>query len=178
MVLERIYLRPLEEKDLERVRMLSGDPDCSWATRPITYPESVQSASSWLDEHITMTKKGKSVSLAVVLRDQDLFIGSVLLFLEPLHQRAEIGCWIGRPYWSRGYGTEACAGAIHHGFEVLRLHKVSAYCVSTNTGSLKMLAKLGMKWEGCLREHLKIRGCFEDLLVYGLLAEERTTAGF
>ncbi|TFE66267.1 acetyltransferase [Methylacidiphilum sp. Yel] len=173
IVLDRLILRPLEASDEEKVVQLAGDPDVSWGTRSITYPDSVDQAASWLREHMDMMKKGESLSLALILKENLTMIGAVILFYELRHERAEIGCWIAKAYWSKGYGTEACRVVLHYAFNVLKLNKISAYCLAKNIASLRLIEKLGMKFEGCLRKHLKVRGIFEDLLVYGLLSEER-----
>ncbi|TFE73419.1 GNAT family N-acetyltransferase [Methylacidiphilum caldifontis] len=172
LVLDRVCLRPFEETDKESLISLSGDPDVSWGTRPITYPDSPEKAPLWLQDHIAMTNRGETLSLAIVSRADSVLVGSVILFFEPHHERAEIGCWIGKPHWSKGYGTEACQAVIDYAFKKLNLNKICAYCLARNTPSIKLIQKLGMKWEGCLRKHLKVRGIFEDLLVYGLLGEE------
>ncbi|QSR87560.1 GNAT family N-acetyltransferase [Candidatus Methylacidiphilum infernorum] len=173
LVLERVWLRPFEESDEESIVKLSGDPDASWGTRSITYPESPEKAPSWLKEHRAMTERGETLSLAIISREQPVLVGAVILFFEPLHDRAEIGCWIGKPYRYKGYGSEACRAVIDYAFEKLKLNKVCAYCLARNIPSVNMIRKLGMKFEGCLRKHLKVRGIYEDLLVYGLLAGEK-----
>ncbi|VVM04680.1 GNAT family N-acetyltransferase [Methylacidimicrobium tartarophylax] len=174
LLLDRILLRPLEEGDKESVRAFAGDPEISRVTRSLTYPEDSEKASAWVDEHIAMTRNGQTVSAAILEKKHRRFVGAGILFLEPNHRRAEIGLWLGRPFWAQGYGPEACRGLIDYAFAVLQLKKVCAYCLASNLRSRHLIQKLGFRWEGTQRKQLLVRGVFEDLLLFGLLAEEWT----
>ena len=61
---------------------------------------------------------------------------------------------------------------LKYGFEVLNLNKIHAHHFKRNPASGKIMQKIGMKHEGCLRQHIKKWGKFEDLEVYGILREE------
>jgi RimJ/RimL family protein N-acetyltransferase len=94
------------------------------------------------------------------------------LEIEPAHRRAELGYWIGVPHWSRGYATEAARAALHYGFETLQLERIFASHFRHNPASGRVLKKLGMRHEGCLRAHILKWGEFVDLEAYGLLRSE------
>ncbi|WP_237394825.1 GNAT family N-acetyltransferase [Methylacidimicrobium sp. AP8] len=172
ILLDRILLRPLEEGDKESVRAFAGDPEISRFTRSLTYPEDPEKAAAWVEEHIAMTRSGRTVSAAILEKEPRRFAGAGILFLEPNHRRAEIGLWLGRPFWARGYGPEASRGLIDYAFAVLGLRKICAYCLASNLRSRRLIQKLGFRWEGTQRKQLLVRGVFEDLLLFGLLAEE------
>jgi RimJ/RimL family protein N-acetyltransferase len=67
---------------------------------------------------------------------------------EAAPDHAELGYWIGRPYWGRGYATAACRRLLAHGFERMRLGLVVARCGSANRASLRVLDKLGLRFVG------------------------------
>lgn len=54
----------------------------------------------------------------------------------------------------------------------MRLHRVFARHFGRNPASGKVMTKLGMKYEGTLRQHAKKWGNYDDLVYYGLLKEE------
>jgi RimJ/RimL family protein N-acetyltransferase len=61
---------------------------------------------------------------------------------------------------------------IAFGFESLGLNKVHAAVFIKNPASDRVIRKIGMKWEGRLREHDLKWGVYEDIDVYGMLAYE------
>ena len=98
--------------------------------------------------------------------------GGIGLRLAPDHQHAELGYWIGVPYWGQGYATEASRELLRYGFEDLGLHRIFASHFKHNPASGRILVKLGMRYEGCQREHLRKWDRFVDSELYGILRQE------
>ncbi len=61
---------------------------------------------------------------------------------------------------------------IHFGFCTLHLHRIWSWCIAENHGSTKVLEKLGMQYEGRLRENEFFRDRWWDTLMYGMLESE------
>jgi ribosomal-protein-alanine N-acetyltransferase len=61
---------------------------------------------------------------------------------------------------------------LQYGFEQLNLHRIFASHFEGNTASGNILKKLGMRYEGCQRQHLRKWDRFLDSHLYGLLREE------
>jgi RimJ/RimL family protein N-acetyltransferase len=91
--------------------------------------------------------------------------------IEAGHQ-AEIGYWIGVPYWGRGYCSQALRVVARHAFEKLRLQRLYARCFVRNPASSRVLQKLGFVHEGRQRQHVRKWDGFEDIDLYGLLKDE------
>jgi RimJ/RimL family protein N-acetyltransferase len=87
-------------------------------------------------------------------------------------RHAEMGYWVGAPYWSQGYGAEAAAAVVRYGFEALDLHRIHANHYTRNPASGRIMQKIGMQHEGRMREHALHWGQFEDIELYGLLRPE------
>jgi RimJ/RimL family protein N-acetyltransferase len=85
---------------------------------------------------------------------------------------AEIGYWIGVPYWNRGYASEAAAEIVRYGFEECGMDRIFACHFQRNPASGRVLQKVGMQYEGTLRRHLVKWGERIDLAFYGILREE------
>ena len=98
-------------------------------------------------------------------------IGAVGLRIEREDQRAELGYWIGRPYWNQGYCTEAARAVLDFGFEQLGLNRIYASHFTRNPASGRVMQKLGMTHEGRLRQHVRKWDAFEDVEVYAVLRE-------
>jgi RimJ/RimL family protein N-acetyltransferase len=88
---------------------------------------------------------------------------------------ADIGYELAPEYWSRGYATEAALAMVNFGFQTLKLHRISAWCIAANTASARVLEKVGMQLEGWLRENEYFKGRWWDTLLYGLLESEWRT---
>lgn len=119
-----------------------------------------------------MREKDEANVFAVTLRASSELVGACGLHGRQTGATAELGYWIGKPFWGRGYATEAARAVVAYGFDTLGLHRVFAMAYSRNPTSSRVLEKLGMRWEGRLREHIEKWGHFEDADVWGILAGE------
>jgi len=123
-----------------------------------------------------MYARGELVNFAIVRRTAPPLLGAIGLQLNLQHTNAELGYWIGKPYWQAGYCTEAARAVVTYGFESLGLHRIHAFHMTRNPASGRVLQKIGMCHEGCLRQHVNKWEVFEDLALYGLLKSEREEA--
>jgi [ribosomal protein S5]-alanine N-acetyltransferase len=83
-----------------------------------------------------------------------------------------LGYWIGKPYWGRGFCTEAARAVLRYAFTELGLNRVHAYHFHHNPASGRVLQKIGMTHEGLLRQHVKKWGQFIDNELYSILRSE------
>lgn len=169
---ERLLLRVFSLRDTPRVANLVDDRDIADTTLSIPHPYEEDMAREWIATHAGALKKNEGVNLAVVLREPDELIGAIGLRLETGHARAEMGYWIGKPYWGQGYGTEAARAVLAYGFDELKLNRIYAHCLVRNPPSARILRKIGMSPEGTLRQHVRKWNVFEDIDQFGILREE------
>jgi [ribosomal protein S5]-alanine N-acetyltransferase len=88
-------------------------------------------------------------------------------------QAGSLGYWMGLPYVRRGYMTAAVRAVIPFAFGTLRLHRLEAACIPTNTASIRLLENTGFVREGYAREYLCINGIWQDHLLYGRLKDSK-----
>jgi RimJ/RimL family protein N-acetyltransferase len=182
----RLCLRPLTAADARRVQLLAGDARVAAYTARIPHPYGEGVAEAWIHSLEAAAAEAREYDFAITLagtrtpgRESDptetgYLIGVAGLAAEPDQQcrRAELGYWIGVPYWNRGFATEAARALLDFGFNRLRLHRIVAeHCVE-NPASGRVIQKLGMRHEGTLRSHFVKNGEFHDLEVYGILDAE------
>lgn len=87
--------------------------------------------------------------------------------------KAELGYFLWKHYWRRGYMAEAVGLALRYAFEELNLRKVYARVYEPNVGSRKVLEKNGFKLVGRLRQNVYVPGYgYVDELFYDVLSEE------
>jgi ribosomal-protein-alanine N-acetyltransferase len=85
-------------------------------------------------------------------------------------QAGSLGYWTGLPFVRQGYMTAAVRAVIPFAFASLRLHRLEAACIPSNSGSIKLLEKTGFVREGYAREYLCINGIWQDHLLYAHVA--------
>jgi [ribosomal protein S5]-alanine N-acetyltransferase len=86
-----------------------------------------------------------------------------------MERQAEVGYWLQRKHWGKGYGTEALRLVCSFGFESLRLHRIVASVVEGNAASTKVLEKVGFRLEGRRRLAARLSRGWANTLEYGLL---------
>ena len=168
----RLVLRPFTLADAPQVHQLAGDKEVAATLVPLPHPYEDGMAEHWIGTHQERYEKGELVSFAIVLRATQALIGAIDLEISRQHENGEIGYWLGKSFWHQGYATEAAQAVLRYGFEVVGLHRIHANYLTRNQASTRVLQKLGMREEGCLRQHLKHWGVFEDMGIYGILRSE------
>ncbi|MFU8796871.1 MAG: GNAT family N-acetyltransferase [Dehalococcoidia bacterium] len=173
---ERLILRPFQISDAARVKELAGAYEIYRPTLNIPHPYEDGMAERWISTHAAQFYSGEGVNLAVTLKGDGLLIGAIGLGASPKHNRAELGYWIGVPYWGNGYCTEAAIAVIRYGFGALKLHKITCSHMEWNTASGRVMQKAGMQREGVLTDHLVKDGEYRTMVLYGILNGEEGSA--
>lgn len=165
----RLKLRPYSTADIAQLVPLIGAHEVAATTLRIPHPYTETDAKAFL---AMMAENPHRIWLAITLRSDGRQIGGMGLTVDTQHQHAELGYWLGVPYWRQGYATEAAREALRHGFENLHLHRIFASHFKNNPASGRVLKKLGMRYEGCQREHIKKWDQFLDSELYGMLRSD------
>ena len=172
----RLVMRPFRMPDAPRVRELAGAPELAENTLSIPHPYPEGAAEAWISDQESAFRLGEVAAFAITLPD-DTLVGAVGLKLEEDTGIAELGYWIGVPYWGNGYATEAAASLLDFGFDTLALERIWARAFVRNPASSRVLQKLGMTHEGTLRRCLRKNDELLDAEMYGILREERDPPG-
>jgi [ribosomal protein S5]-alanine N-acetyltransferase len=169
---ERLLLRPFTPDDAPTVLALAGAVEIASSTLNIPHPYRQGMAEEWIGSHAPRYAAGELASFAVAQAEDGVLVGTIGLATLPAHRRAELGYWIGVPYWNRGFASEAAHLILDFGFRSMGLNRVVAHHLVRNPASGAVMRKAGMRYEGRLRQHVLKWGRFEDIDVYGILAEE------
>ena len=92
----------------------------------------------------------KKYEYAVILKDSGRLIGGCDIVIE--NDEASLGWILHRDFWKRGYGTETGKALLKFCFEDLNLRRVTARCDAENSGSFRIMEKIGMRCEGLFFE--------------------------
>ena len=169
---ERLLLHPFTEQDIPDLVRLAGMREIAATTLHIPHPYTQTDASSFIANTEQQYRLGLAAVFAVAALASGDLRGAVGLSIHPGHHRAELGYWIGVPYWGQGLATEAVRAVVAFGFGELGLHRIFASHFSGNTASRRVLEKVGMRPEGRWREHVRKFGQFTDVENFGLLASD------
>lgn len=169
----RLVLRPFVPDDAPALRRLAGATEIAATTLRIPHPYSEEEAQMWIASHPGMFERAQGAVFAVVEAAGHVLCGCAGLGCNAANSSAELGYWIGVPFWNRGYATEAARRVLIFGFAYFRLHRIHASHFGSNPASGRVMEKIGMQYEGCRREHVFKEGRgFEDSVDYGLLASD------
>lgn len=104
----------------------------------------------------------------------DVLVGGLTLanIRRGVAQTGSIGYWVGAPFARQGLMTAALRALLPFAFDTLRLHRIEAACIPTNTASIRLLERTGFHREGYAREYLCINGTWQDHLLYALLKHD------
>lgn len=143
---DRLTLRPWRDDDAPALYLLARDPEVGPRAG---WPAHVDEADSLrvIREVLSMPE-----TYALVLRDGDepdapvgaisLMFGSASTLARDARE-AELGYWVGRPFWGRGLVPEAARELIRHGFEELALQTIWCGYYEGNEQSRRVQEKLG-----------------------------------
>ena len=167
---DRLLLRSFALADAFTVQQLAGDYAVAAPTLlPHPYPDGL--AELWIASLREGIERGDAAAFAVTLAGEGSLIGGVRLRIETEHARGELGFWVARSCWGRGYATEAVRAVIAYGFSALGLHRIHAIHFSRNPASGRVMEKCGMLHEGRFRGHVRKWGIYEDVDLWGILRE-------
>ena len=166
---ERLVLRPFTPADAPAVQRLASERKIAESTLLIPHPYPEGAAAEWIAGH---DDTSNNHVFAIAPRDGGEVMGAIGLHVDQNHDRAEIGYWLGVPYWSRGYVTEAAAALVRYVFNDLGLNRVFAFHFTRNPASGRVLQKIGMRREGTMRQHIVKWGEHVDVDYYGVVRGE------
>ena len=99
-------------------------------------------AHQWIDEAEALRVRGVAYRFAIEEKASGGFVGvAALMMLRD--GTAELGYWLGRPYWGQGFGREAVAATVAFGKDILRLCTLQAIVYAENTASVAVLRGQG-----------------------------------
>lgn len=141
---ERLTLRPPIESDAEQITMLAGNFAVSSMVGRIPYPYSQADAEDFI--HYTEKERVTGKGFVFALVDHGL-IGMIGLD-DVTDDGAELGYWIGEPFWGKGFASEAAESVVAFGFNEVHLKQIRAAHFVENNRSRRVLEKMGFKTVG------------------------------
>jgi RimJ/RimL family protein N-acetyltransferase len=147
---KRLILRELDTGDARPISALAGDWDVARMTARIPFPYSEPLAHHWM-RGIEPGEYVRGVELDGTL------IGAVG-YMPQADGSAEIGYWIGKPWWGRGFATEAARALVRYCFGTARIDRLTCCHFVDNPASKRVIDKLGFRLIGPCTAWCEARG--------------------
>jgi ribosomal-protein-alanine N-acetyltransferase len=174
---EGVYLRQPQISDFpewadlrERSRLFLEPWEPIWPVDDLTRGAFRRRLKRYAEDH----RADHAYSFFIFRADGDVLVGGVTLsnVRRGVAQASSIGYWMGAPYARQGLMSRALRALIPFSFDSLRLHRLEAACIPTNTASIRLLEKSGFQREGYARQYLCINGMWQDHLLYARLRDD------
>lgn len=164
-----IKLRDYTQHDTQILAKLANNAHVSqYLVYTFPHPYTIEDAEFWI-------YKGSRLNgtITKVIEYQDEFVGSIGISPQIGWREhcAEIGYWIGEPFWSKGIATEALSKMTNHIFTTYNINKLFAPVVGPNKASMKVLEKNNFVREGILKDEVRKNDQFYDLYYYAKFSE-------
>ncbi len=167
---QRLLLRDFVPEDLADVHAYAREPQ---SVRYMDWgPNTEAQTADFLTRKLAAQRAlpRAEYELAVVLKETARVIGGIGLRLSrPAHRAGDMGYVFNPQHWGRGYCTEAAAAIVAFGLGQLRLHRIYATCDPDNRASARVMEKIGMTYEGRLRDYTWEKEKWRDSLIYAIL---------
>lgn len=167
-----LRLRPYQLSDCYALVNMANDPQVSANLKDIfPYPYTLQDAQNYLG-FITQNNHPNVIEYAIIIDEQ--FAGAIsITFGQDIYSHiAEIGYWLGKPYWHQGIMTKVVKMIVKYIFDNYDIKIIKAEIFSRNIGSRKVLLANNFSSLVTLKNHAYKRGEFLDLEIFELTREK------
>lgn len=170
---ERLRLRPFTRGDVDAVFAYRSREDvCAFLfDEPMNRTECAEAVQARVGQ-VAFTAKGDKIVLAVERRETPGVIGEVsLIWRSAENRQGELGYIFHPDVHGQGIATEASNAMLRFGFGTAGLYRIYARCDARNTASSRVMERLGMRQEAYFRGHAKVKGRWDEELIYAVLED-------
>ncbi|CAG5144623.1 uncharacterized protein ALTATR162_LOCUS1577 [Alternaria atra] len=170
----RLTIRPMRLEDAPNTALHANDPlIVKYMRNTFPNPYTLSSAEQWINMNLVLPYQHHFVLCE--RSSPDVAIGGIGLKpgMDVYAHTAEVGFWVGKSFWGRGYTTEALEAFTRWSFESYenngqRLTKLYSGVFSGNVASMRCFEKNGYALEGVLKGHVEKNGEIQDEHMFGM----------
>lgn len=163
-------LRPWRETDAVSIAQYADNPRIAANLRDVfPNPYTLADAEAFVRGFIA--QEGRQLCRAIVVNNEA--VGSIGIFPQSdvYRKSAEMGYWLGEPFWRQGIMSAAVKHICETAFERLNIVRIYAEPYARNLGSRRVLEKAGFTLKGTLRQNVYKGGEMLDSCIYALVKE-------
>ncbi len=161
---EGFTIRQFRDSDLASLVKYAHNPRVANQLRDLfPYPYTAADGKNWL-----AIAGNRNYGYNFAIGNEMMCIGGIGIHPQfDVHRySAEIGYWLGEPFWSRGIMTLAVEKMTAFGFEQLKMARIFATVFAYNPSSMRVLEKCGYRREGVMRKYVFKNERFWDAVLY------------
>lgn len=172
---DRLILRKMTRDDAPDLFEYASNPEVAKYTTWHPH-QSLEDSHLFLNFILETPQTHESFNWGIIHKADGKLIGTCGLvnWVVPDYY-AEIGYALSRRYWGQGYMPEAVKAVVAFAFQKTDLNRIEARCKVPNLSSARVMEKVGMKYEGILRQQMFNKGIFHDMKLYAILREDWET---
>lgn len=150
LVKDKIRLRALHTYDQQKLAELANNRNIYNNLRDFfPHPYSEKNAKEFIDQ---CKKEDPTVTFAVEFDDCLCGVAGLVMQSDIYRLSAEIGYWIGEPFWNKGIASIAVKLLLEYGFKNLQLQRIYTGVIDYNKASQRVLEKCGFEFEGIFKK--------------------------
>ena len=139
-----LRLRRPSRDDVGSIAALASEWEVAKQTGRIPHPyTAIDDAEQWLAT--VMQDGAEETAFVITVIDRNAVAGAIGLAPAHIGEGTELGFWIGKPYWGRGYATEAATTLVRYAFAELDIAEIVAGAFCENRASQRVLEKVGFE---------------------------------
>lgn len=170
---ERVILRPLQLSDEELLWPIAQETELwTYGLKDLSRPGALR---SYINSAIVDRENGTALVWIIIDATTGKAVGCTRLAeISWKDERGQIGwTWIGKDFQGSGLNKAMKYEILKYGFEVLGLNRIELKADERNLQSRRAIEKIGAKYEGTLRQHLKTKdGFIRNTAFYSILKSE------
>jgi [ribosomal protein S5]-alanine N-acetyltransferase len=166
----RLNLREFVAADFEAVHAYSSDPR---VTRYLFFgPRDEESTAEYLEELLASQREQPRMRFELAVEEiaGGAVIGACDLSLIE-SKVVDLGYMLSADRWGNGYATEIASALVEAAFLELRAERVISTVDVNNSASIRVLEKIGMRWEAVYRKHRRAKNRWWDCHLFTLPRE-------
>ena len=157
----RLSLRALRPEDGPRLFCLIDNWNVARWLGAVPWPYRAQDMVDFIDKVALPRQDGPKPIFAIVLEESPIGVIECRGHSDPaapLSNAADLGYWLGEPYWGKGYMTEAAAALVHRAFAAPDAAVIRSGLFVGNAASLSVQQKLGFEVAGTIMAYNRPHG--------------------
>lgn len=163
---KKFTLRPLKKSDAKDVVAAVNNWNVIKYISNLPFPYELKDAQTWLASVVANTKKVPRENFVLGIEKDGHIVGVLGLHGIKKEHKAELGYWLSENCWGQGIMSEAVKIFMTFVFKEFKLKRICANAYPNNKASMRVMEKVGMKFEGVERKGALKNGKYVDLHVF------------